>query len=488
MNLVPAQKVLAIGLDSCDLEYLQAYITQLPNLQKLLGKGELKSIKTTASALDASVWPSFMTGSSPGSHGYYFPFQWRAETLRYQRTSFGDMPLRPFWESSGDQGFRIGVLDAPMLPLPAASGAFVDYYHWQSQDEGSAYRFNTTALGREIFRKFGRNPQAYDIPTDKTPAQLERLRQDGVQSALKRGALTKWLLEESEWDLFLTCFSELHRAGHYLCPDPEKGQQLLDENDRLFDVYLAVDTAIGDLLMASTAHDARVIIFALHGMGPNNAQNHFIPKILDRLFSSAVIPQRSLWRLLREYLPAQLQQVIALCVTQPVRDWVVNRSFSSGLDWKNTPVFNLLSGGQGYLRFNLKGREKHGWLIADSEQHQQLKALIKETFLSLKDAKSGELLVSHVIDVNNKFPGVLSSKLPDLSVVWRDLPPADKIHSPTLGEFTAHMGTGRGGNHRPKAFYFCNSAVPESLSRQVTDIQSLHRLFTHFLSDKPGPG
>jgi predicted AlkP superfamily phosphohydrolase/phosphomutase len=54
------KKVLAIGLDSCDLEYLQCYLPHLPHLQKLLGKGTLTELGTTSTAMDASVWPTFM--------------------------------------------------------------------------------------------------------------------------------------------------------------------------------------------------------------------------------------------------------------------------------------------------------------------------------------------------------------------------------------------------------------------------------------------
>ena len=47
----PLQKVLAIGLDSCDLEYLRCYLPHLPTLQTLLGKGTLTEVDTTATAI-----------------------------------------------------------------------------------------------------------------------------------------------------------------------------------------------------------------------------------------------------------------------------------------------------------------------------------------------------------------------------------------------------------------------------------------------------
>jgi predicted AlkP superfamily phosphohydrolase/phosphomutase len=486
----PLQKVLAIGLDSCDLEYLRCYLPHLPTLQTLLGKGTLTEVDTTATAMDASVWPTFMMGCLPGEHGYYFPFQWHAQALRYQRVVAGWLPFKPFWDSLCERGCQVGVFDMPMLPLPVQSSNQLRYYLWQTQEEGGlAYRYNDTPLGRQIEKKWGPNPLSYDIAIDKTPGQLEQLRCATMSSAETRGKIGKWLLEESDWDLFIIGFSELHRAGHYLCPNPEHNEQPLDNRDTLIDVYRAVDQAIGTLLSAHTAQNVRVIVFALHGMGPNNSQEHFVPKVLDRLFSSpasdpkahSAASQRSPFRWLREKLPAQLQQGIARHVSQSRRDWVVNRAFTSGLDWQHIPAFRVLSGGQGYIRFNIHGREKRGWLIAGSDQHRQVKMLLKETFSSLQEAHSGKPLVKEILDIEDLYPGPFTNYLPDLSIIWHELPPAKEIYSPTLGHFSGRIGTGRGGNHRPKAFYGCDSALPEHITRRVTHISQLHRVFNQLL-------
>jgi hypothetical protein len=89
--------------------------------------------------------------------------------------------------------------------------------------------------------------------------------------------------------------------------------------------------------------------------------------------------------------------------------------------------------------------------------------------------------VKQILDIEDLYPGPLANNLPDLSIIWHELPPAREIHSPTLGTFSGRIGTGRGGNHRPKAFYFCDSELPEPVSRRVTRIHELHRVFNHLL-------
>ena len=120
MTSRPLQKLLAIGLDSCDLEYLQRYMPHLPNLEKIFGKGTLTELDTSSTAMDASVWPTFMMGCLPGEHGYYFPFQWHAQALQYQRVINCWLPFKPFWDSLGERGCQVGVFDMPMLPLPVS--------------------------------------------------------------------------------------------------------------------------------------------------------------------------------------------------------------------------------------------------------------------------------------------------------------------------------------------------------------------------------
>ena len=334
------------------------------------------------------------------------------------------------------------------LPSPASG---VTYYHWQSQDEGKAVKLNPS-----IERRFGKSPLGYDIPTDMTPHQLEKLRRDCVHSVRKRGELASSLMQEVDWRFFLVCFSEFHRAGHYLCPNLRADPNTHGQDDQLASIYKAFDETIASLIKGLDLENTSLVIFSLHGMGPNNSQVHFVRKILDRLHtgpgSDASHKQHSLMRLLRESIPGQLQRGVATLVSQEARDWVVNRELSAGFDWSHTPGFAVAAGGQGYVRCNLKGREARGCLEPGSAAHQDYLRLITETFLSLKVCGTEQRLVKEVVLVKDKFPGPQSYLLPDISIVWEDIPPAKAIYSETLGTIEVKIRTGRCGNHRPNAF------------------------------------
>ena len=78
--------------------------------------------------------------------------------------------------------------------------------------------------------------------------------------------------------------------------------------------------------------------------------------------ADSVTGQRGVMRTLRESLPAGLQNAIARAVPVAVRDMVVSRQISEGHDWNGTPGIALLADLNGYLRWNLRGRERQGML------------------------------------------------------------------------------------------------------------------------------
>jgi hypothetical protein len=205
-----------------------------------------------------------------------------------------------------------------------------------------------------------------------------------------------------------------------------------------------------------------VIIFALHGMGANLSQEHFVTPLMDRvnakfgelepgLFPAGHAPhQRSVMRLLRENIPPWLQSKIAPLVPQYVRDAVVDRQFTSGRDWPHTPGLALRADNNGYLRFNLAGRERQGMLERGSASLARYSDLVRESFSSLRTV-DGKRVVGDVYFSSEKFPGKRMGFLPDLIVTWDGLEPASRAES-TLGTVVAEMDTGRGGNHRGVGF------------------------------------
>jgi predicted AlkP superfamily phosphohydrolase/phosphomutase len=461
-------QVLMIGLDAADAQYVEQALPSLPNLNRLARENGFRHLDSPAGVLSASPWPTFYTGMPPGEHGYYYPMQWDAETMRLRRVTEDWLYQEPFWYELARGGVPVTAFDV-QTEFPSRIAKGVEISNWGSQSFNDLHT-NRPDLVKELHRRFGRNPMGPEVPARKTRRRLAAIRRDLLEGVRRRGDATLWLLRETDWRLFLTVFVEVHRAGHNLWPEPGWNGEGFPIEGRLMEIYQAVDREIGRLLEAVDLRRTTVIVFSLHGMQPNNTQMHFVQPVLDRInatFLGSIFPeavptrQRSLMRSLRERVPSRIQEFIGRSVSDAMRDWVVARSHGAGFDWSRTPGFALPTGSEGFIRCNLQGRERDGMLPPGSELHLAYLELIEREFLALRVVGTGAPLARDIVAPAEMFPGPKSGLLPDLCVRWHG-PPASEVHSPSLGTFRKELETGRGGNHRKGAFSIISGHRPDA--------------------------
>lgn len=450
MTEAPRRRILMIGLDAADITFIRANLPQLPTLARIFAEGVVHPLRTTAGHLAGSVWPTFYTGTLPGSHGIGQHIQWDHDAMRMRRVTEDWLYCEPFWYELARRGERVAVLDVP-FSFPSRLGQGIEISSWGTHDRLGAYAVNDAALRREIRVRVGRHPMGDEIPVDKSPAQLDAIRRNLAAGAALKGRLTRWLMETTDWTFFLSVFGEAHRGGHILWPGP------LAPDGALLEIYRAVDAALAEVLAGIDPARTAVLVFALHGMRENYSQEHFVRPVMDRVnaaFAGAEMPQNApatggLVRRLREAVPARLQHDVALAVPVPVRDWVVAREVTGGLDWSRTPGLALRGDVQGFVRLNLAGREARGVLMPDSDDHRRYVALVNEAFTGLRNSSD---LVDEVLPIPEFFPGPRSRYLPDFVVRWKHRTPAAEAQSGRFGRFSRRLTTGRAGEHRPVGF------------------------------------
>jgi predicted AlkP superfamily phosphohydrolase/phosphomutase len=455
-----------IGLDSADIDFLTASLGSLPNLRALFEGGTLTRLRSPAGFMSASVWPTFSTGQLPGVHGHYYPMQWDPSTMRLRRVSADWLGFEPWWYELGRRGLPITTLNVQVLCTNSTAPG-IEVVNWGAQSFDH-FRCNVPELGREIRRRFGEHPMGPDVPLRMSGPRLQALRRELLEGVRRRGELMRFVMGQADWRLCISVFTECHRAGHYFWPAP--GPHVLeDPGSALLDVHRALDREIGQILAGVDLRETTVIVFALHSMGPNTSQLHFVPEVLDRINAGfrpvpdglPARPQRSLMRVLRDRLPAKLQEAIARHVPESVRDWVTSRAFGGGIDWERAPGLLLPSGGEVLLRCNLVGRERLGALIEESEAQRRYVERVRDTLLELRVADTGAPLVRQVVFPTWDFDGPRHHVLPDVAAVWNALAPATEIYSPSLGPFRASLATGRSGNHHAAAFAVVAGRRPE---------------------------
>ena len=123
-----------------------------------------------------------------------------------------------------------------------------------------------------------------------------------------------------------------------------------------------------------------------------------------------------------------------------------------------TRVFNLVADLQGYIRINLKGREKNG-IVQDGKEYDNLCLHLIEGLKTFIDSETGEPVIESIKRKDELFKkGKGYNNLPDLLVKWKHKPVAGyrKIFSQQFGEIEfktpGKNPDGRSGNHRPEGF------------------------------------
>jgi hypothetical protein len=211
-------------------------------------------------------------------------------------------------------------------------------------------------------------------------------------------------------------------------------------------------------------------------MDANRAQDHFLNEILARLnaayaghgHNSSNRPKPlNAMALLRHVVPATLQYRAASLLGEGVQDWIVNRSLTAGRDWSVTPSFPVLSGGEGLIRINLKGRESSGLFEPDGVDAGAYVTWLCDRLSEIEVCETGERLVRKITVADQQFPGARREFLPDLILEWGPDAPVDRIRSPEIGVIEVALATGRGGNHNDKAFLIASgdAALLEAAAR-----------------------
>src|SRR4051794_21015270 len=292
--------VLGIGMDAAQGPLVRelAERGELPNVAALIARGSWSRVDGPAEVGSGAVWPTFTSGTQPWEHGCHSEWYWDASEMRIARMA--GRTVQPFWRSFDREGLSVGVVDIPFL-RPAPLQRSFELLEWGSNERALGHLASSPPeLAEEVVRDFGQHPIAVEPPPDPDgmdAARLTRIAEDARRGMRMRGELGLRLLRERHPDLLLIVFSEVHHTGHLLwhTVDPDdplyEGKRLPEIRPTLLELYRDLDEQIGRLVEAA-GEDARVVVFALHGMQPAWG----IPGFVDELLEHTGFGKRVDWR------------------------------------------------------------------------------------------------------------------------------------------------------------------------------------------------
>jgi predicted AlkP superfamily phosphohydrolase/phosphomutase len=461
-------RVVLIGLDMGDASLIEGWAREgvLPTLQSIMTEGFWGRLETTAEVLHTSSWPTIFTGTLPGKHGIYYPYQPHPGEQLARHIGPEQYGERPFWKILDDAGKRCVVLDAPeTFPVNGFQG--VQIFEWGTWAWYWKRMATPNEIEQELRKTFGPYPLRLEAKRlGLRMPKLDDLRKRLIASAIQKANITKWLMDSRPWDLFLVVFAELHPAGHYLWPRnalapcgqmPGGADSSVSD---LRDIYVAVDTAIGEILKVC-GDEVTVWVTSGDGVGPNHSAWHLLPQALSRLgFRETTGNSNShrgrynrggLLKRLRDSVPPEVRSVISSRLSWRLRDSLVSRLTTSDIDWSRTRAFTLPTDLEGCIRINLRGREPQG-VVEPGSQYEEVCSELTESLENLVNPATGRPAVRHVWRIDHLFPGNRRDHLPDLTVVWNDEAEIRELYSDRTGLMSEPTVDPRTGTHHPLSF------------------------------------
>jgi predicted AlkP superfamily phosphohydrolase/phosphomutase len=454
-----------LQFDSVSVPLLNELLTagHLPVLENLRRKGAWFDLDTPAEYFEGSGSYAIYTGTDVGVHGQYYPWLWSPSE---QRVRFmDDLPIpETLWERAGRAGRRSLIIDPyEVRPPRDIKGLFLSGWQFKNRIVLRSCSLPASIL-RPLEREYGRPPVGEEVYGPPSTPELLRLRNGLLAAPTRLATVTTSLLKREEFDVVWVTASAAHLAGHRFLKMPQvSGKIDLTQHPELdttvADIYRATDEAMGKMLAALPA-DADIIVVSPAGMGPNSSRSHLLPDMIKAVMAGGSGGTRargagasSLLSTVRSIVPTNLRSWIAKALPDKWAVALATRLELRGVDWSHTQAFMMPNDDAGFVRLNLRGRERDG--IVDLGDVDALMETISTGLRTFKDP-DGTPAIKRIVRISELgIDGPCISQMPDLIVQWNDraVTPTAGVSSATYGEISSQgWGTGRTGCHNGDAW------------------------------------
>ncbi len=497
---------IVIGLDAAEPSLIERWMAggKLPNLARLRNGGGYGRLENFKHSNVETAWTTFASGCKPEKTGHWamLGFERNAYDVRtIAAYDFQEYP--PIFMLCGDR--RVAIFDVPQVPLQRDING-VQITAWGAHSPQVPSASEPPGLFEELIAMHGECPALNDdfatcLNLDVTLDLYDKI----LVGAKRRADISVDLIQRERWDLFLTVYGETHGAGHVFWHLSQPDHPLYEAfkgqvaDDPLLEIYQAVDDGIGRIA-AAAGPDATVLVFSGHGMGPATIDIPsfaMIPELMYRYSfpgrvgismppASGPLPpmftkmkwrwwERHLWgnkydrnpitRWLRRDTPSRIFNMLTPYIDSAARDDLVSpfeltRRGDANVpwlppnwyrpSWPRMKAFALPSFGDGFVRINVKGREKHG--IVNPKDYDAVCDEISQILYDLRDERKGIPMVTSVMRTRTD-PLDADKKLPDadLVVAWQDEFATDVATSTRFGRLGPYPHY-RAGSHRHEGF------------------------------------
>ncbi len=421
----PAPLVI-LGIDAGDPNFIERWVAEgrLPAIASVMERGSHARTGGPELVTEHGVWVSLFSGVSRGRHGYFYFRQLRPGSYELEARTGLDVDAPPFWTRFAPTGRRVALIDIPdSVPLAGLAG--LQLANWATHNNWDPYHFPTASeppgLLAEVEARHGKKLLTVENH-HSTVEEDRRIRSQLLEQTRRKGEVCRDLLLREPFDAMVTVFAATHAANHqFWAYRPEIGERRDEDlGHAIRDVYEAVDAEIGRLLERLPS-DANVFVVSSVGMDDDFPTTGLTEAFCRQLGYQADPPRGGFsWRpldLARRLVPEPVRLALSRHFSREARERLLADQFRSGTDWSRTRAFSLPAAYTSFLRVNLRGREPAGTVAPGAELERVLSEL-ESDLAALRDAATGEPVVTRTRRAVDLFGANPHPALPDLFVEW----------------------------------------------------------------------
>jgi predicted AlkP superfamily phosphohydrolase/phosphomutase len=477
---VGKRRILAIGLDGYELSLADQMIDEglLPHMHKLRESSARFELDHGRARLSGLAWEHVATGKSPEAMRRFSAVDFYGGNYVSQQVPTS---AEPFFSALAA---RTVVFDVPYCDI-GKSPNVLGLTSWGAHDPGVEKQARPAGLGEEVEARFP-YPATSDIygftwpSVEGTRVAGERLK----QAVDVRTAASLWLLRERlpDWDLGMVVVSEAHSAIEQMWHGIDPHHDLKDTasvpaaRKAVRDVYVAIDNLIGSLTGAFP--DAEIVVWAMHGMGTNNADLASMVLLGELLFRKRFgrpymrtprwplrlpsgvpsLPENAQWHLELEKLIPPLWHYKS---PGPGigEDFVYRKEEAAEIEWMpvtryrpfwpQMEAFAIPSFYDGRARINLQGRDAHG--TVPLERYDAVLTEVTKLVAECRDVRTGEPVLGGT-SAAQSHPHDIGPTEADLYFYWSGNPIG--FRHPQLGQIGPLPYRRSGGHTNPRGFAY----------------------------------
>jgi predicted AlkP superfamily phosphohydrolase/phosphomutase len=241
-------RVLIIGIDGATFDIIKPLVSEgrLPTFKQLVEGGTHGILKSTAPAMTAPAWTTFMTGKNPGKHGLYHFISFDKGSYDYSVVNAAKCRSKTVFRLAAEAGKRIISINVPVTYPPEELNGIV--ISGMLSPKGKTFT-HPAGLTQELLA------EGYRIDVlDLEGAIGDKYFDAVIDMTDKRFEITARLLTRESWDLSMVAVVGADRLQHHFW----------DRKDLLEKYYVHLDGLIGRLL-SLVGDSTYVMLMSDHG-------------------------------------------------------------------------------------------------------------------------------------------------------------------------------------------------------------------------------